>query len=233
MTDDAGDADRPADEPAPISGGTTGRHRWPWSRLVTALVGLGLLVAGIVTMVVANVAATTGTGPRRYAEYAVSDEPAVLYSGSSEPLQPGDWLPGSGPADLVGPLLVVVGAVVLVFTFGWTLAQHAVAARARPVRELLAGAGIGFVLVVAGLAVGLLAAPQRTFGWFAYAPLSNEYFAPAVPEAPVLFSLALVTAGLGVIVVTCGWWFGWIVGTGAGRRHPRRPRTPGSDAGIA
>ncbi|GGC93334.1 hypothetical protein GCM10011512_20460 [Tersicoccus solisilvae] len=234
MTDDVGDADRPASPSAQQpSRQRAGRRPLPWPRLVTALVGLGLLVAGIVTMVVTNAGAITGAGPARYAEYTVSDEPAVLYSGSYESLQPGDWVPGSGPADLVGPLLILAGAVVLVFTVGWALAQHAVAAKARPVRELLAGAGIAVVLVVAGFAVGLMAAPQRSFGWFAYAPLSDEYFAPAVPDASVLFSLALVTAGLGVLVVTAGWWFGWIVGTGAGRRQPRRSWTPGPDAGIA
>ena len=84
---------------------------------------------------------------------------------------------------------------------------------------------LGIVLAVAGIVLELLTAqtiniPFTTFlgarppsfGWTAYAPLTNETFVPPSPQLPGI--LAILSLGAGLILVA-----GW-VGFRLGRRTP-------------
>lgn len=75
---------------------------------------------------------------------------------------------------------------------------------------------IAALLIVLG-AVIALTAPVQSFGWVAYAPLSNDvYSSPALPlvlGGRHLLGLAVVVAGLVLTALT--------VGLRIGRRHRR------------
>ena len=76
---------------------------------------------------------------------------------------------------------------------------------------------LGLVLVLGGALLVLLNPAEATFGWFAYAPLSDEVFPAATfitPEAVV----GWLSTVLGLLL----WAFcaGWLVGRG--RRTPPR-----------
>lgn len=73
---------------------------------------------------------------------------------------------------------------------------------------------VGALLIVLG-AVVVATAPAQSFGWFAYAPLSNDvYSSPALPlvlSGRHLLGLAAVIAGLVLTALA--------VGLRLGRRH--------------
>ncbi|MUN62816.1 hypothetical protein GMA12_06630 [Kocuria sediminis] len=84
-------------------------------------------------------------------------------------------------------------------------------------RWLVVLASLGVVVVLGGALLVLLNPPEASFGWFAYAPLSDGTF-PAVawvtPQAAAGWTG--VAAGLAVLAFCAGWL--------AGRRRPVPPR---------
>lgn len=235
MTDDAGDADRPADEPAHPSQ-HRGRRRLPWPRLVTALVGLGLLVAGIVTMVVADAQSSVRTAVAEMASVEISDSgSAVAYIGSYEPWMEGEllWL-APDPGVIAGMVLAVVGVAVLVFTLGWWLAARrsnrtAASARSASGRRWCGRsidvvpaimAVLGLALIVGGVVV-VASTPPVSFGWFAYAPESDTVLLPTPVPPSLLIGQLLVALGTAFLVGVAGWLFGrWATGRTARAHEP-------------
>ncbi|MEH0110410.1 hypothetical protein V6N00_11920 [Tersicoccus sp. MR15.9] len=215
MTDDAGNADRPAGEPAHPSQHRS-RRRLPWARLASALVGLALLVGGVVTVTMANTEADAATGlPRGYAEYTVADEPGTFYTGSYEPSTEGDiWLLPD-PGVITGLILAAAGVAVLVFALAWWAGARR---RDRAIRD--GGSGrrrfgvvpavmtvLGLGSVVAGL-ITTATTPPVTFGWFAYAPLSNTMMVPTPVQPTMVVGSLLVLLGVLVLVAVAGWLMG-------------------------
>lgn len=66
----------------------------------------------------------------------------------------------------------------------------------------------GLVCAIAGAAL-MLAFPTMSFGWFAYAPLSDETFQPGpAPSATLVVGAVLLVSGF---VLIAG-WVGWRLG---------------------
>ena len=80
---------------------------------------------------------------------------------------------------------------------------------------LIAWACIGIVVTLAGTILMLMSEGTASFGWFAYAPLSEDSYAPFLPFFTVQEKIGLGTGIIGItILVFCGGW-------AFGRRDPR------------
>ena len=77
---------------------------------------------------------------------------------------------------------------------------------------------LGALLLVIGVVVALTAPRETSFGWFSYAPLSNEVFTPdgtLLLRREWLASAALIALGLLVLA----FWAGTRVGSRQARRR--------------
>lgn len=82
------------------------------------------------------------------------------------------------------------------------------------------------VLGLIGMIVGVILLTRPTpasFGWTAYAPLTNTTYVPRFVTGTFVLGALVLVLGL---ALTAGW-----VGFALGRR-PKRPRHPESDAGA-
>lgn len=94
--------------------------------------------------------------------------------------------------------------------------------RFRPAR--FAAPLAGLALLTVGLVLILQPLQRESFGWFAYAPLSQRTFTPqamTIMDAGKWAALALI--GLGV--ATFAFWFGYRAGQRSGRKDAGRPLT--------
>ena len=117
-----------------------------------------------------------------------SQQEVILYIGSYEPLEAGSgFYIGPGPAEIIGWVLALLGVGALGVAAGSLLRQLA------PFKAWFLVAGL--LLAAAGLAAMIWDYNQvRTFGWFAYAPLSKSEFHPA--------SATLILGKLGIAAGT-------------------------------
>ena len=69
---------------------------------------------------------------------------------------------------------------------------------------------LGALAAVIGLVLFLLPSGQATFGWFAYAPLSNTtFFPPGVLLSPHgQIGIVLFLTGLAILAFGAGWMLG-------------------------
>ncbi|WP_133962905.1 hypothetical protein [Rathayibacter sp. PhB151] len=83
----------------------------------------------------------------------------------------------------------------------------------RTIRWLLPAAGV--LLVVIGIVVAATTPREVSFGWFAYAPLSETMFSPGtmVVIPGLATAAALIVLGLLVLAFCAGW--------AVARRHPQ------------
>lgn len=148
---------------------------------VIALAGVVAVLAGLWLSFQAS---ADGTGPQRYADY-LPTEPSSLAG-----LQ--RW----------GVGLVVVGALLVTGVIGHRLARSLAGGpyRVRPT----AVAVLGVILLAAGIGIWQLC-PDRpaVYGWFAYAPLSDQTFTPPIIRMRSAGQNAgLVLAALGAVLVS-------------------------------
>ncbi|GAA3223074.1 hypothetical protein ACFP63_06455 [Oerskovia jenensis] len=100
------------------------------------------------------------------------------------------------------------------------MTQPAPAPRPRPrSRGAVLGLVAGVLLVGVGAWLASRSSWWTSFGWFAYAPLSGETFAPPRPWAHTV-GLAAVGAGLLVLGFVAGWV---LARRGGGRAQPSDP----------
>ncbi|MDJ0325490.1 hypothetical protein QMG61_17150 [Cryobacterium sp. PH31-AA6] len=87
---------------------------------------------------------------------------------------------------------------------------------------------LGTVAAVIGLVLLLVPSGQASFGWFAYAPLSNTTFSPIglqlSPRSQI--GIALFVVGLAVLAFGAGWMLGQR--QAADKRQLPDPGSPGS-----
>lgn len=91
---------------------------------------------------------------------------------------------------------------------GFSAAAHSQPGRSTFVQAVPITLGIvGIIAVGAGLALMINGQTQATFGWYAYAPLSDKSFSPAATYLSARGQAGLAVAVIGAIVVAfCAGW---------------------------
>lgn len=127
----------------------------------------------------------------------------TLYGGSYEPLTMETFYLGPSPYQIVGEILLALGFAALCMTLGFLLGRKITQSAQRRM-IFIVSLILGALLILGGIGLVLWQAYQvQTFGWFAYAPLSESTFVPQTPLSMVE-TLGKLCMGLGLGVLGLG-----------------------------
>ncbi|WP_313813412.1 hypothetical protein [Glutamicibacter sp.] len=129
----------------------------------------------------------------------------IFYSGSYEPLENETFYLGPSTMQIVGEVLLGLGFAALCMSLGLILGkkiQQVTQARA----IFITGLVLGVLFLVGGIALTVWDLTQeRTFGWFAYAPLTKASITPYPPTTFALIAGKMLTGlGLGALGFSTG-----------------------------